>query len=123
MTKIYNDILEHIFYGKGKEYLKNDYYFMVSNDYYYMELHTDKIGFENYETDIPIRDRRMLEKLGYWLNDSTLNLDNVYMYIRLKAIEDRDFLHWWQKFNFKILIKRSKIVEDYARYKNTKKTR
>ena len=107
MKKIYNDLLEHIFYGKSKDYLKNNYYFLVKNDYYLIKLYTDKIVFENFETDIPIRDRRMLETLGYWLNDSTLNLDNIYMFIRLKAIKDRDFFHWWQKFNFTIKIERT----------------
>ena len=106
MTHIYNDKLEHIFYGKGKDYLKENYFFLVSNDYFSINLYTYKIFFENYETDIPIRDRRMLEKIGYWLNDSTLNLDNIYMYIRLKAVKDEDFLHWWQKFDFRIEIKR-----------------
>ena len=109
MNKIYNDLLEHIFYGKSKDYLKNNYYFLVSNDYYLIKLYTDKLVFENFETDIPIRDRRMLETLGYWLNDSTLNLDNIYMFIRLKALNNKDFVHWWTKYNFTIKIKRTVI--------------
>lgn len=102
---LHHDKLEHIFYCKSKDEMKNSYYFLVSNDYYIIKLYTDKIVFD---TDMPIknRDKRMIETLGYWLNDSYLNLDNIYMYIRLKAIKDRDFFHWWQKFDFKLDIER-----------------
>ena len=48
----------------------------------------------------------MIELLGYWLNDSNLNLDDVYLYIRLKATTNQDFFHWWQKFDFKVEIER-----------------
>ena len=106
MTILQHDKLEHIFYCISKDELKNSYYFLVSNDYYIINLYTDKIVFE---TDIPIRDRRMIETLGYWLNDSTLNLDNIHLTIRLKALNNKDFIHWWQKFNFQIKIER-KVV-------------
>ena len=107
MKKIYNDLLEHIFYGKSKDYLKDNYYFLVKNDYYFIKLYTDKIGFENFETDIPIRDRRMIETLGYWLNDLSLNLDNIYLYIRLKTINNKDFVHWWTRYNCQREIERT----------------
>ena len=105
MTILQHDKLEHIFYCKSKDELKNSYYFIVSNDYYIIKLYTDKIVFDT-DKPIKIRDRRMIETLGYWLNDLSFNLDNIYMYIRLKAIKDRDFFHWWQKFNFTIEIER-----------------
>ena len=110
MTILQHDLLEHIFYCKSKDYLRDNYYFLISNDYYLIKLYTDKIVFENFETDIPIRDRRMLESLGYWLNDSNLNLDNIHLTIRLKAINNKDFVHWWTKYNFQIEIEERTVV-------------
>ena len=106
MPNLYSDKLEHIFYCKSKDELKNSYYFLLKNDYYFIKLYTDKIVFD---TDMPIknRDKRMIETLGYWLNDSSLNLDNIYMYIRLKALNNKDFIHWWTKYNFTIEIERT----------------
>ena len=107
MTILQHDKFEHIFYCKSKDELKNSYYFIVANDYYIINLYSDKIFFD---IDLPIknRDKRMIETLGYWLNDSTLNLDNIYMYIRLKAINNKDFLHWWTRYNFTIEIENRK---------------
>ena len=79
---------------------------MVSNDYYLIKLKSDKLVFESYNAPITARDRMMIETLGYWLNDSSLNLDNIYMYIRLKAINNKDFVHWWTKYNFTIELER-----------------
>ena len=107
MSILHHDKLYHIFYCISKDELKNSYYFLVSNDYYVINLYTDKIIFD---TDMPIKDRdkRMIETLGYWLNDSSLNLDNIYLYIRLKALKNKDFIHWWSKYNFQIeIIKRT----------------
>ena len=106
MPLLYNDKLEHIFYCISKDELKNSYYFIVANDYYIINLYTDKIVFDT-DRLIKNRDRRMLETLGYWLNDSYLNLDNIYMFIRLKALNNKDFMHWWTKYNFTIEIERT----------------
>ena len=108
MTTLQHDKLEHIFYFKTKDELKNSYYFLVANDYYLIRLYSDKIVFD---TDKPIknRDRCMIELMGYWLNDSNLNLDNVHLTIRLKAVNNKDFVHWWTRYNFQIEIKRSVI--------------
>ena len=111
MSILQYDKLEHIFYCISKDELKNSYYFLVSNDYYIINLYTDKIVFD---MSISVRDRRMIETLGYWLNDSTLNLENIYMYIRLKALNNKDFVHWWTKYNFQIEIERT-INYDYYR--------
>ena len=107
-TILHHDKLEHIFYCKSKDELKNSYYFLVGNDYYIIKLYSDKLVFD---TDMPMknRDKRMIETLGYWLNDSSLNLDNIYMYIRLKAINNKDFVHWWTRYNFQIEIERKDI--------------
>ena len=113
MTILQHDKLEHIFYCISKDEFKNSYYFLVSNDYYIINLYTDKIVFD---TDMPIknRDKRMIELLGYWLNDSNLNLDDIYLYIRIKASNNQDFLHWWTRYNFTIEIKRT-LNYDYYR--------
>ena len=104
MTILQHDKLEHIFYCISKDELKNSYYFLVSNDYNIIKLYTDKI----FDTDKPmkVRDRRMIELLGYWLNDSNLNLNHIYLTIRLKALNNKDFVHWWTRYNFKVEIER-----------------
>ena len=107
MTLLQHDKLEHIFYCISKDEFKNSYYFLVSNDYYIINLYTDKIVFESYKKPISARDRRMIELLGYWLNDSTLNQDNIYMLIRLKSVNNKDFFHWWTRYNFTIEIERT----------------
>lgn len=107
MPNLYSDKLEHVFYCRSKDGFKDKYYFLVSNDYFIIKLKSDKLVFESYNAPITARDRKMIETLGYWLNDSTLNLDNIYMYIRLKAINNKDFVHWWTRYNFQIEIERT----------------
>lgn len=107
MPKLYSDKLEHVSYCRSKDGLKDAYLFLVSNDYYLIKLKSNKLVFESYNAPINARDRRMIETLGYWLNDSSLNLDNIYMYIRLKAINNKDFVHWWTRYNFQIEIERT----------------
>ena len=99
MTILQHDKLEHIFYCISKDELKNSYYFLVSNDYFLIKLKSNKLVFESYNAPITARDRRMIETLGYWLNDSSLN-NNIYMFIRLKSINNKDFIHWWIRYNF-----------------------
>ena len=106
MPQLYKDKLEHIFYLKSKDELKNSYYFLVANDYYIIKLYTDKISIFDIDMPIKNRDRRMIETLGYWLNVSNLDQANIYMYIRLKAINNKDFVHWWTRYNFQIEIER-----------------
>lgn len=109
MTILNCDKMEHIFYCVSKDELKNMYYFLVANDYYIIKLYTYKLVFESYNTPITARDRRMLETLGYWLNDSKLNLEKIYLTVRLKAVNNKDFVHWWTRYNFNIEIER-KVV-------------
>ena len=104
MTMLYQDILEHVSYCRSKDGFKDAYYFLISNDYYLIKLKSNKLVFESYNAPITARDRRMIETLGYWLNDSNLNLDNIYMLIRLKALNNKDFVHWWTRYNFQIEI-------------------
>ena len=106
MPQLYQDKLEHISYCRSKDGFKEKYYFLVSNDYYLIKLKSDKLVFESYKEPITARDRRMIETLGYLLNDLNLNLDNVHLTLRLKAVNNKDFLHWWTRYNFKIEIER-----------------
>ena len=110
MPAIHHDKLEHILYCKSKDEMKNIYYFLVANDYYIIKLYTDKIYIFDIDMPIKNRDKRMIETLGYWLNDSSLNLNNIYMYIRLKALNNKDFVHWWTRYNFNIEIEERTVV-------------
>ena len=109
MPNLYSDKLEHVIYCRSKDGFKDNYLFLVSNDYYLIKLKSNKLVFESYNAPITERDKRMIETLGYWLNDSTLNLDNIYMLIRLKSLNNKDFIHWWTRYNFQIEIER-KVV-------------
>ena len=109
MPQLYQDKLEHVSYCRSKDGFKDKYLFLVSNDYYLIKLKSDKLVFESYNAPITARDRKMIETLGYWLNDSSLNLDNIHMYIRLKAVNNKDFLHWWSRYNFTIEIERTVV--------------
>ena len=106
MPNLYSDKLEHIFYFRSKDGFEDKYLFLVSNDYYLIKLKSDKLVFESYNAPINSRDRRMIETLGYWLNDSTLNLANIHLTLRLKALNNKDFVHWWTKYNFTIEVER-----------------
>lgn len=109
MPQLYNDKFEHVNYCRSKDGFEDSYLFLVSNDYYLIKLKSNKLVFESYNAPISARDRRMIETLGYWLNDSTLNLDNIYLTIRLKALNNKDFVHWWTRYQFNIDIER-KVV-------------
>ena len=109
MPNLYSDKFEHISYCRSKDGFKDSYLFLISNDYYLIKLKSNKLVFESYNAPITARDRRMIETLGYWLNDSTLNLDNIYMLIRLKALNNKDFVHWWTRYNFTIEIERTVV--------------
>ena len=103
MSYLYHDKLEKVVYCKSKQDSKK-FYFYMSNNYYIVKLKTDKPLTNDYT--IATRDRRMIELLGYWLKDSNSNLDDIYLYIRLKATTNKDFFHWWQNFDFKVEIER-----------------
>ena len=75
------------------------------------------------------RDKKELLKLGDWLESQALrnteaaeafDIGRLYMYIMIKANEERDtdFLNWWLMYNFKI----SKYVYNYQNgYRNLEK--
>ena len=75
--------------------------YCVIHKYYNYKLISDKINFNN--GIIPTRDRKMIETLDYWLAENAdLNKNNIYLYIRLKAATNPEFLEWWNYYNFKL---------------------
>ena len=68
------------------------------------------------------KDREELKKLIKWLNtqeriewiaSKAFTMSDLYIYIRLKAAQDRDFLKWWQEYAFDMQIYLYKIRKWY----------
>ena len=68
------------------------------------------------------KDREELTKLIKWLNtqerlewvaSKAFTMSSLYLYIRLKAAQDRDFLKWWQEYAFDMQIYLYKIRKWY----------
>ena len=75
--------------------------YYVIHKYYTYKLTSDKINFNNGR--IKTRDRKMIETLDYWLAENAdLNKNNIYLYIRLKASTNSEFLEWWNDYDFKV---------------------
>ena len=80
--------------------------FLLIHKYYDLVLLSDKIDVSKI---IKTRDRRMIELLGYWLEEiietcKNFNFTNedIYLFIRLKASTNQEFLEWWSDYNFQI---------------------
>ena len=81
--------------------------FILIHKYYDLVLLSDKIDVSI--TTIEARDRRMIETLGYWLgkiietcNNFNFTKEDIYLYIRLKASTNQEFLEWWSDYDFQI---------------------
>lgn len=106
------------------------YYFWLYNNKYSIILYTKKClstkleGAHN-RYDISQYDMEQLAILLSWLNaEEHLNQDNIYiyLYIKLQAESNKEFLDWWKYYNFqKILFKRWGNKDDYYRDKDTAK--
>ena len=68
------------------------------------------------------KDREELKKLIKWLNtqeriewiaSKAFTMSSLYLYIRLKAAQDRNFLKWWQEYAFDMQIYLYKIRKWY----------
>ena len=90
--------------GSGK------YFFEVDDRTIYVRLYSDTL-FNKHIIDE--KDREELKKLIKWLNtqerlewvaSKDFTMSSLYLYIRLKAAQDKDFLKWWQEYNFAINI-------------------
>ena len=86
------------------------YFFEVKNTNIDIILDSDKLFNQHL---IDENDREELEKLIKWLNtkeriewvaSKAFKMSDLYIYIRLKAAQDKDFLKWWQEYEFDINI-------------------
>ena len=81
--------------------------FILIHKCYDLVLLSDKIDVS--KTTIEARDRRMIETLGYWIEKiiKTSNIFNfteedIYLYVRLMASTNQEFLKWWSYYDFQI---------------------
>ena len=86
------------------------YFFEVDDRTIYIRLYSDTLYNKNILDE---KDREELKKLIKWLNTQErlewvaskgFTMSSLYLYIRLKASQDKDFLKWWQEYNFEINI-------------------
>lgn len=97
------------------------YNFDVSDNNMLIRLYSYDLVFDKHEIDE--KDRKELKKLIKmvntkerikWLGSDSVNSSVLYMYIRLKASKDKEFLDWWSKYNFYMtlqLYKRNKFFK------------
>ena len=86
------------------------YFFEVDDRKIYIRLYSDKLFNKHLLNN---KDREELEELIKWLNtqeriewvaSKAFTMSDLYLYIRLKAAQDKDFLKWWQEYGFDINI-------------------
>ena len=86
------------------------YFFEVDNGDIYVRLYSDTLYNQH---TLESKDIEELKKLIKWLNtqerlewvaSKAFKMSDLYLYIRLKAAKDRDFLKWWQAYDFDISI-------------------
>lgn len=84
------------------------YYFYVEDNNIYIKLYSKTLYNQHLLDE---NDREELKKLIKWLNtkerigwiESTgFKMNSLYLYIRLKAAQDKDFLKWWKEYGFKV---------------------
>ena len=90
--------------GSGK------YFFEVDDRSIYIRLYSKTLFNQHL---LNKEDREELRKLIKWLNtkerlewvaSKAFTMSSLYLYLRLKAAQDRDFLKWWQYYDFDINI-------------------
>ena len=83
------------------------YNFEVADNNMFIRLYSYDLVFAKHEIDE--KDRKELKKLIKmvnskerikWLNSDSVNMSVLYMYIRLKASKDKEFLDWWSQYDF-----------------------
>ena len=89
---------------------RGQYFFEVDNGDIYIRLYSNTLYNKNILNE---KDREELRKLIKWLNtqerlewvaSKDFTMSSLYLYIRLKAAQDKDFLKWWQEYTFDINI-------------------
>ena len=90
--------------GSGKYFLE------VDDKNIYIRLYSETLYNQHILDE---KDREELKKLIKWLNNKeriewvaskAFTMSSLYIYIRLKASQDKDFLKWWQEYDFDINI-------------------
>ena len=86
------------------------YYFEAEDNNIYIRLYSNELFNQHI---IDNNDIEELKKLIKWLNtkeriewikSKAFKMSDLYLYIRLKAAQDKDFLKWWLIYNFDINI-------------------
>ena len=84
------------------------YFFEVDNGDIYVRLYSDTLYNQH---TLESKDIEELKKLIKWLNtqerlewvaSKAFKMSSLYLYIRLKAANDKEFLKWWQVYCFKV---------------------
>ena len=97
------------FYGKEKTLTSKgkftgSFHFYLENENFKINLFANKF-YNNELTEIEVAN---LITLGNWLLDvSNVDQGDIYLYIKLKSINNEEFLNWWNDNNFQIKIKES----------------
>ena len=111
MYQYKNDLgIVKFFYGKEKTLTSKftftgSFHFYLENEKFKINLFANKLYNNNELTEIEVTN---LITLGNWLLDvSNFDQDNIYIYIKLKSINNEEFLNWWNDNNFQIKIKES----------------
>ena len=86
------------------------YFFDIDDRNIYIRLYSDTLYNKSI---LEKKDIEELKKLIKWLNtqerlewvaSKAFTMSSLYLYIRLKAAQDKDFLKWWQEYAFDINI-------------------
>ena len=106
-----NDLgIVKFFYGKeatltSKHTFTGSFHFCLENENFKINLFANKLYNNNELTEIEVTN---LITLGNWLLDvSNVDQGDIYLYIKLKSINNEEFLNWWNENNFKIKIEES----------------
>ena len=106
----------HIYDNKTKTELGLDmcgsgrYFFEVDDGAIYVRLYSNTLYNKHI---LENKDIEELKKIIKWLNtqerlewvaSQAFKMSDLYLYIRLKAAQDKNFLKWWQEYNFDINI-------------------
>ena len=97
------------------------YNFEVSDSNMLIMLYSYDLVWDKHEIDE--KDRKELKKLIKmlnskerikWLESDSVNMSILYMYIRLKASKDKEFLDWWGKYNFYMTLCLNKSYKSFT---------
>ena len=100
------------------------YCLQVSDRNMLIWLYSYDLVFDKHEIDE--KDRKELKKLIKmlnskerikWLDSDYVNMSILYMYIRLKASKDKEFLDWWCKYNFYMTLFLYKSHKAFSNFK------